>query len=231
MLTYDWKPFLIQWSKELIASENIGIGYWGLAQEMITSGWVGYPAASDEQIAAAEARLGKTLPASYREFLKVTNGWGLTGTCCVRKWWSIEEIGWYAERHTYEIEAWTDDERRSGWFMPDKDYFVYGEEQGIRIRAEYLKTALEISDVDEGSVYLLNPQVVNDDGEWETWFFADWFPGAERYRSFWELMRGEHRKFQRQEAHESKRYKSDDILSLPDKIPGLIEELVNEIVQ
>jgi len=30
----------------------------------------------------------------------------------------------------------------------------------------------------------MNPEVVNDEGEWETWLFANWFPGARRYSSF-----------------------------------------------
>jgi hypothetical protein len=25
-------------------------------------------------------------------------------------------------------------------------------------------------------------------GEWEAWYFAPWMPGANRYRSFWDLM-------------------------------------------
>ncbi len=47
-------------------------------------------------------------------------------------------------------------------------------------------TALEISDheVSGSAVYLLTPQIITPEGEWEAWFFAHWIPGAERYRSF-----------------------------------------------
>jgi hypothetical protein len=41
-------------------------------------------------------------------------------------------------------------------------------------------------------VYLLNPSVVFEGGEWEAWVFASVFPGAIRYRSFWELMKAEY---------------------------------------
>ena len=60
---------------------------------------------------------------------------------------------------------------------------------------EYLQTALEISDVGDAGIYLLNPQVVTEEGEWETWFFANWLPGATRYRSFQELMEAEYQNF------------------------------------
>jgi hypothetical protein len=33
--------------------------------------------------------------------------------------------------------------------------------------------------------------VVTPDGEWEAWFFANWLPGANRYRSFWEMLQTE----------------------------------------
>jgi hypothetical protein len=40
----------------------------------------------------------------------------------------------------------------------------------------------------DSAVYLLNPQVVSEDGEWDAWFFANWLPGATRYRSFAEMI-------------------------------------------
>ena len=47
----------------------------------------------------------------------------------------------------------------------------------------------------DSAIYLLNPKVVTPDGEWEAWFFANWLPGAARYRSFVELMQAEYRSF------------------------------------
>jgi hypothetical protein len=37
--------------------------------------------------------------------------------------------------------------------------------------------------------------VVFADGEWEAWFFANWLPGASRYRSFAEMMEAERQNF------------------------------------
>jgi hypothetical protein len=49
--------------------------------------------------------------------------------------------------------------------------------------------------VEDSAVCLLNPQAITRDGEWEAWFFANWLPGARRYRSFEELMRAEYNQF------------------------------------
>ncbi|HYF07753.1 MAG TPA: SMI1/KNR4 family protein, partial [Acetobacteraceae bacterium] len=46
-----------------------------LTPEQVERRWLGEPPAGEEQIAAAERRLGLRLPPSYRAFLRVTNGW------------------------------------------------------------------------------------------------------------------------------------------------------------
>jgi hypothetical protein len=232
-MNYDWKPFLTRWSQELITSESIDLAWYNVPIELIASGWLGFPGATDSQIAAAESRIGRSLPPSYREFLKVTNGWWTTGNCCVQKWWSTEEIGWHYDRNPFWADAWLEGEERGGGPISDEVYFVYGKRQQPMIRGQYLKASLEISNMymSEGSVYLLNPEVVSEHGEWEAWFYADWMAGAQRYRSFWDLMQGEYAKFQWWEAHEAKRYKSGELATLPGKIPALVEELKDKIQQ
>lgn len=80
--------------------------------------------------------------------------------------------------------------------VPDCEYLVYGDKQdSCMLRDEYLQTALEVSAVGDSAIYLLNPKVLDADGEWEAWFFADWLPGAIRYRSFREMMQGERDRF------------------------------------
>jgi len=49
--------------------------------------------------------------------------------------------------------------------------------------------------VGDSAVYLLNPQVISADGEWEAWFFANWLPRAHRYRSFQEMMEAHFHQF------------------------------------
>jgi hypothetical protein len=194
MVSFDWEPFLKTWSREIIAS---GQGP-ALPQDVAASGWLGFPGATEEQIARAEARLGVQLPPSYKEFLRVTNGWRQTGPFIWRMW-STEEIEWFAVRNQGWIDAFL---HPPGWGVlppiPDEEYFVYGEDQNsVSMRAEYLQTALEISEEGDSAIYLLNPRVVTSDGEWEAWFFANWLPGASRYRSFLEMMQAKYESFRR----------------------------------
>jgi hypothetical protein len=181
---FDWRSFLNQWSMALLRSEKLGRG---LPQEEIDALWLGYPGASEEQVAQAESRLGTVLPPSYRAFLKASNGWRRTGPF-IDRLWSTAEIEWFVVRHRDWAEGPDD------FAVPDEQYFVYGDEQSpIMFRLAYLKTALEISAEGDGAIYLLNPQVVSADGEWEAWFFADWLPGAIRYRSFVEMLQTQYR--------------------------------------
>jgi hypothetical protein len=62
---YDWLPFLKQWSTEILSSKSNKRKRFPL--DVIDSGWLGYPGATDDQIASAEQRLGRSLPPSYAE--------------------------------------------------------------------------------------------------------------------------------------------------------------------
>ena len=140
--------------------------------------------------------MGIGLPPSYREFLAVSNGWRLTGNFIWRIW-STEEIDWFRVRNAEWIEAYVDPIRGLGDLsLTDDEYLVYGETQdSVRFRVEYLESALEVSDIGDSAIFLLNPKVVTPDGEWEAWFFGNWLPGANRYRSFAELMEAEYQSF------------------------------------
>jgi hypothetical protein len=191
----DWRALLVLWSGEIIGRPDLARH---LSPDVRARGWLGFPAASEEQIRAAEARLGTYLPPSYRQFLKVSNGWRVTGTFAGRVY-SCEEIRWFRVEHQDWIDAYVTPPAPAPhrmWSLSDAEYFVYGDDQDpARIRPEYLQTALEISAVGDSALYLLNPTVVSDDGEWEAWHFANWLPGANRFRSFWEMMIAEHASF------------------------------------
>lgn len=193
----DWVGLLTQWSRDVLATpEEVA----GLPPDVVASGWLGYPSATEERIAAAEARLGTTLPPTYRTFLTLTNGWRKPQTM-VERLWSTEEIDWLAALDQEGIDAWISGEEYvadgplSVPTVPDAEYFAYvdGAATG-EMRSEYLQTALQISAVEYAgtAVYLLNPRVVTPEGEWEAWLWAHWLPGARRYRSFWDMMRHEH---------------------------------------
>lgn len=203
MNSFNWEKFLRQWSRDLL--ESIEDVHEELPAEVIKSGWLGYPGATKEQISLTETRLGIALPPSYREFLQVTNGW-LQTTPFIYKIWSTEEIEWFAVRHQAWIEAFVErygDNCRNSLqpqlitpSISDEEYLIYGDTQDCsKLRLDYLSTALEISDRGESAIYLLNPQIIAEDGEWEAWFFGNWLPGADRYKSFREMMQAEYEHF------------------------------------
>ena len=190
-MEFNWRNFLDQFSQSLLDDDIIRAQQ---SQETLNSKWLGFPAASIQEINNVEARLRVSLPPSYRQFLQTSNGWRNSGAFIDRVW-STTEIAWFKERHQTWIDAYTGPKPIQPT-ISDQAYFVYGEEQDpITLRVEYLPTALEISDVGDACIYLLNPKVVTEEGEWEAWFFANWLPGAARYRSFQELMEAEYRDF------------------------------------
>ena len=190
-MEFNWRDFLEQFSQSLLDDDTIRAQQ---SQEILNSKWLGFPAASVQEINSVEDRLGVSLPPSYRQFLQTSNGWRNSGAFIDRVW-STSEIAWFQERHQTWIDAYTGPESIQPT-VSDQEYFVYGEEQDpITLRVEYLQTALEISDVGDSGIYLLNPKIVTEEGEWEAWFFANWLPGAVRYRSFQELMEAEYRNF------------------------------------
>ncbi len=183
MNQYDWKSFLKDFNQKVL--HNVSHSF--IPPGRLESGWLGYPPASEEQILSTEKRLGAKLPLSYREFLKTTNGWSPIN-CFIYRLFSVEEIGWFNTRNQDWINIWNDGYEE----IPDEEYFVYGDKQDTTtLRTEYMQTTLEISDLGDGAIILLNPNILTPKGEWETWFLANWYPGAARYRSFWELMQDE----------------------------------------
>ncbi len=197
MEPFDWRAFLERWSREWLEDE------WAVEQlppEVVASGWLGYPGATEEQLAQLESYLERALPPSYRAFLKVSDGWRWV-TDDIDHLWSTEEIGWFAVRNQESIDGWMHTTAANP--LPDADYFVYGDEQNSGFfRAQYLQTAVQISEWDDSDIYLLNPEVVTPEGEWEAWLVQTWLPGVQRYRSFQELMQAEHDSFLESRQHE-----------------------------
>lgn len=162
MPTYDWKPFLEQWSHELIAADTADLRR--LPAEVIASGWLGYLGATEEQLTTLEARLGMALPPSYRQFLAVTNGWRADGFGFDLKLSGTEQVDWFRTLNPTwlaQLEAselfrnWlTGDRRHPGDYMPDVlDAFQIAPQIGIG---------------QQQRVYLFDPREVID-GEWQAW--------------------------------------------------------------
>jgi hypothetical protein len=174
LMAYDWQGLMAAWNADLVSDPQIRDM---LEPEVLASGWLGFPGSSEADLASAEHRLGFRFPESYRSFLAFSNGWRSLNQF-IERLWSTEEVDRYAARHQDLIDAWRLG-AAGGPADPDPDE---------------LATAVEISDYGDG-VLLLNPRVVTREGEWEAWFFAPWIPGANRYRTFWDLMLGERTRY------------------------------------
>ena len=137
--------------------------------------------ASEDQLAAAEARMKIKLPPSYRTFLSACNGWKFAGemTPIIRP---VEKIRWFRKEHKDWYEAYQMSAEPLA--VMEKDYFDYANQDCAVFEIKHLAQALCISEIGDDAVVLLNPMVIWPDGEWETWFFSNSSPGATRYRSF-----------------------------------------------
>jgi hypothetical protein len=167
-LQFPWVTFLnkVSWAVLQRAPED-------LPAAVITSGWLGYSGATEASLQAAEQRLGRRLPPSYRQFLQVSNGW--------RDDWlapflPIEQVDHFWSR--------------------DADFAQMWEQEGAEAlgdRTAELEGSIQISERGEHFLCLLNPAVVTPAGEWEAWLLdsemeAGRQPQLECYPSFWALL-------------------------------------------
>jgi hypothetical protein len=148
--------------------------------------WPGSPAAPEEELLAAEKRLKSNLPPSYRAFLSASNGWSQTSRA-VPVLRPVERIRWFGREHAEWVRAYQEPMQGIDPPVLDEGYFNYSLED-LGFDVGQLGYTLCVSEVGDSAVLLLNPMVVWPDGEWETWFFADWLPGAARYYSFADWM-------------------------------------------
>ena len=184
MTESEWNAFLTEYNRELLAYEQV---VEALPRDILKAGWLGFAGVELSELIATERQFAVRLPPSYREFLKASNGWRFPSVS-VSDLRPLAKVSWFREQNQHWIDAYL---RHSGELpqISDTNYFVYGKKQdSVKFRPEYLQTALQISEVDDSAVVLLNPQVITPEGEWETWLFANWLPGAVRYRSFGEWL-------------------------------------------
>jgi hypothetical protein len=180
----EWKVLLSRLNDLVFSSER-----WKarLYPEALAAHWCGWPPATPEEILAEERRLGMPLPPSYRAFLSVSNGWELFGF--VDLVLQVQEIDWYRNADPEGLAGilgYQEDD------ISDADYLDYDtDEHMVAIRPRYYPDCLLVgkSLESKSNIVLLNSKVVSAEGEWEAIFYADWLPGNQRYRSFYDLAR------------------------------------------
>jgi hypothetical protein len=207
---FDWTEFLQQYSRDLLEHLE-DRDFERVPLEARNSHWLGYPAATEEEISLAESRLKVQLPPSYRSFLSITNGWLLFDDT-FGGLLPVQQIERLFVRNQDFIDDWLKGcsqglERDSEHFnISDDEYFIYGSGQdSAAVRNEYLPNTIEIGGIESEGYKLLYPQITSsnfvlldsqirfDNDEWEAWNFATWYPGAVRYRSFSDMMQARHR--------------------------------------
>lgn len=187
----NWISFLSCWEKEILDMLNRKEEFYTPEEKLVYERQSArFDPAALGRISELEKRLNITLPKSYKDFLRASNGWihvnfdASDGVIL-----SVENVGWLIDKESSVVRDWLQNAGGYG-YIPDHKYYQYGTLQDpIDMRNEYLKYSLMISDVVDAGVFLLNPKVVTEDGEWEAWFFGWELPGAYRFKSFAHLMR------------------------------------------
>ena len=177
----NWKSILERLSQAIHTRVESNMIYYDKAD--VHDNWLGFPPASPELINAKEQEQEVALPPSYREFLLTTNGFRQISFFSGGLF-SVDRIGWTKDVDPDFLKILNEFDAP----VSDEQYFVYGDKQRSELfRLEYLNATLQVSEWVDGSVILLNPLVKFGD-EWEAWVYANWHPGAHRYRSFRELI-------------------------------------------
>ncbi|MGW8742585.1 SMI1/KNR4 family protein [Streptomyces sp. WAC 04229] len=178
---FDWRRFLLMWSAEWADGLADDQGRGEDDQEARRARWLGSPPASEDRVTAAEKRLGRRMPPSYREFLKVSDGW--------------RHAGGFVWRLAGTAEArWHDDE--SGLAVMFEEYLDEDSEYEEWREVGLWRRGLQL-DVESDAMYvLMDPEDVDDEGEWAVYTWAGWRAAPPvRHASFLEFMRDMHREF------------------------------------
>jgi hypothetical protein len=157
---------LAEWSWRIWQDEELNDEHLGhLADEVIQSGWLGYPGATEAQLVAGEQRLGQPLPPSYWEFLHVTNGWRSIVPGCFLP---IEQVDRFAAKDPAALQKVLGETPANPLQRTPGEAGEW--QDALQRRQAHLHAAVQISErEDTGLVYLLNPAVVTPEGEWEAW--------------------------------------------------------------
>ncbi|MEV0280768.1 SMI1/KNR4 family protein [Streptomyces sp. NPDC050610] len=185
---FDWRSFLLRWSGEwadsLLDEETEGEQARDEDDEdevARRARWLGFPPASEERIAAVEERLGRRMPPSYREFLKVSDGWRHAG-----------EFVWLLAGT--EDAHWHEDESGLAVILEEHLDEDAGPEE--RREVDIWRRGLQLDVESDATYVLLDPEDVDEAGEWAVYTWASWRADSpERHANFLEFMRDMYREF------------------------------------
>ena len=155
----DWGQLLAEISRIALMRDDMSF-----SSQAMESQWLGNKPASAKAICDAEARLGLSLPDDYKGFLRTSNGFEPLCFTFVRMF-AIEEVQLLVDAYPDLVDIWNQPE-------------LQDVHQG-------LESSLLIGDFEgEQQLLLVPPKPGDEEGTWECWFFASWWPGEDRYPSF-----------------------------------------------
>lgn len=186
---FDWRSFLLEWSGEWADSLQDDETR-GQDDETALGGAVArFPPASEYRIVALEERLGRRMPPSYREFLKVSDGWRHAG----RFVWLLAGT---------EGARWHND--ASGLADMFEEYLDEDAGPEERREVDIWRRGLQLDVESDITHILMDPEDVDEDGEWAVYTWASWRAAPpERHADFLAFMQDMHREFHSLRSHPS----------------------------
>lgn len=174
------QTLLLEWNK-LVLESPLRLK---LPLESQEQTWLGRTRANEAEIRNAETSFQRKLPPSYRSFLEFSNGWNGYLVYDIVYLLSVDKIALVTDTDPKLIASWPDLELPP---ISDAEYLDYPGDE-MNFRPQYLRSCIKISSIGDICVLLLNPEIVDANGEWEAWLFAPWIPGAIRYPSFKDMV-------------------------------------------
>ncbi len=178
---FDWRSFLLRWGGEWADSLPDGEARSAGDEAARQSRWLGFAPASEERIAAMEGRLGRRMSPSYREFLKVSDGWRHAGGFV----WLLAGT---------EDAHWHNNE--SGLADMFEEYLDEDAGAEERRESDVWRRGLQLDVESDITHVLMDPEDVDEDGEWAVYTWSSWRAAPpERHASFLAFMRDMYREF------------------------------------
>jgi hypothetical protein len=183
-----WREFLGRWQEEWVPRDDLDMEAYEDDGETVVL--PGRPGADEAAIAAAEERLGRRLPPSYRAFLAVSDGWHVDQTAGIYQLGGAADIRWFGDPHDMTS-------------LYEENLGADPREEEVRLAGMW-KRALQLETDSDMSYALLDPGDVGPDGEWALYVYKGW--GGElpaRYPSFRAYMEAMYRHFHADRAQDS----------------------------
>ena len=187
MGNYRWDLFVKCWEDEVIKN-ILSSGEVNTPEEQYVKDHLKITSepASEADIAQLEKRFNVKFPPSYLSLLKLTNGLVVIGMDAFDgNLLPSNKVTYFKDSYPnlYDIDV------KYKPYASDGEYFVYGKKQNTALtRWNYFDSAIVISSFADSALYILNPMIVDADGEWEAWIYSP-SRGIVRYRSFIDLIR------------------------------------------